>query len=256
MQNNTFSGLFVGQNLIRLNEVDSTNTFLKNALSKSTPFLEGTVILAEKQFAGRGQSGNSWQSEEGKNLTFSILLNPVFLQVEKQFELNKAISLALNDVLSKYFDRNAFIKWPNDLYINNKKIGGMLIENIVQGNRIKHAIVGIGLNVNQNQFPDNLKNITSFNQELHQDYDLMGILNEICSSVEARYLQLRSGALEKLDHDYLNKLYLMRQWSVFRFDGRIESGKILGVSDLGQLLLETTEGLREFNNKEIEFINP
>lgn len=256
MQNNTFSGLFVGQNLIHLKEVDSTNTFLKDALSKSTPFLEGTVILAEKQIAGRGQSGNSWQSEEGKNLTFSVLLNPVFLQVEQQFELNKAISLALNDVLSKYFNRNAYIKWPNDLYINNKKIGGMLIENIVQGNRIKHAIVGIGLNVNQSQFPDNLKNITSFKQELHQDYDLMVILSEICSSVEARYLQLRSGAFDKLSYDYLDKLYLMRQWSVFRFDGHIESGKILGVSDLGQLLLETTEGQRKFNNKEIEFINP
>ncbi|MFA5245626.1 MAG: biotin--[acetyl-CoA-carboxylase] ligase [Pedobacter sp.] len=256
MQNNTFSGLFVGQNLIRLKEVDSTNTFLKDALSKSTPFMDGTVILAEKQFAGRGQSGNSWQSEAGKNLTFSILLNPVFLQVEKQFELNKAVSLALNDVLSKYFNGRAYIKWPNDLYIDNNKIGGMLIENIVQGSRIKHAIVGIGLNINQGQFPDNLKNITSFKQELHQDYDLMGILSEICSSVEARYLQLRSGALDKLDHDYLNKLYLMHQWSVFRFDGRIESGKIMGVTGPGQLLLETTEGQRLFNNKEIEFINP
>lgn len=256
MQNNTFSGLFVGQNLIRLKEVDSTNTFLRDALSKSTPFLEGTVILAEKQFAGRGQSGNTWQSEAGKNLTFSILLSPSFLQVDQQFELNKAISLALNDVLSRYFNESAAIKWPNDLYIHHQKIGGMLIENIVQGNRIKHAIVGIGLNVNQSQFPDNLKNITSFKQELHQDYDLMVILSEICSSVEARYLQLRSGAFDKLSYDYLDKLYLMRQWSVFRFDGHIESGKILGVSDLGQLLLETTEGQRKFNNKEIEFINP
>lgn len=255
MQNNTFSGLFVGQNLIRLKEVDSTNTFLRDALSKSTPFLDGTVILAEKQFAGRGQSGNSWQSEEGKNLTFSILLNPSFLQVEQQFELNKAISLALNDVLYKYFNGKAHIKWPNDLYIDNKKIGGMLIENIIQGSRIKHAIVGIGLNVNQSQFPDNLKNISSFKQELHQDYDLMGILSEICSSVEARYLQLRAGAFEKLDKEYLQKLYLMHQWSLFKFDGRIESGKILGVSAIGQLLLETTEGQKKFNNKEIEFIN-
>lgn len=255
MQNNTFSGLFVGQNLIRLKEVDSTNTFLKDALSKSTPFLEGTVILAEKQFAGRGQSGNTWQSEPGKNLTFSILLNPSFLQVDQQFELNKAVSLALNDVLSKYFNESAAIKWPNDLYIHHQKIGGMLIENIVQGNRIKHAIVGIGLNVNQSQFPDNLKNISSFRQELHQDYDLMVILNEICNSVEARYLQLRSGAFDKLNQEYLNKLYLIHKWSLFKFDKRIESGKIIGVNSIGQLVLETTEGQRLFNNKEIEFIH-
>lgn len=255
MQNNTFSGLFVGQNLIRLKEVDSTNTFLRDALSKSTPFLEGTVILAEKQFAGRGQSGNTWQSEAGKNLTFSILLSPSFLQVDQQFELNKAISLALNDVLSRYFNESAAIKWPNDLYIHHQKIGGMLIENIVQGNRIKHAIVGIGLNVNQSQFPDNLKNISSFRQELHQDYDLMVILNEICSSVEARYLQLRSGAFDKLNREYLNKLYLIHRWSLFKFDNRIESGKITGVNPVGQLVLETTEGQRLFNNKEIEFIH-
>lgn len=255
MQNNTFSGLFVGQNLISLKEVDSTNTFLKDALSKSTPFLEGTVILAEKQFAGRGQSGNTWQSEVGKNLTFSILLNPSFLQVDQQFELNKAVSLALNDVLSRYFNESASIKWPNDLYLHNKKIGGMLIENIVQGNRIKHAIVGIGLNVNQSQFPDNLKNVSSFRQELHQDYDLMLILNEICSSVEGRYLQLRAGAFDKINQEYLKKLYLIQKWSLFKFDNRIESGKIIGINSIGQLVLETTEGQRLFNNKEIEFIH-
>ena len=131
MQNNTFSGLFVGHNLITLNEVDSTNTFLKDAVSKSTPLLDGTVIMAEKQFAGRGQAENSWQTEPGKNLTFSILLKPGFLSVDKQFELNKAISIALNDVLIKYIPDSAFIKWPNDLYIRTKKIGGMLIENLL-----------------------------------------------------------------------------------------------------------------------------
>ncbi|MHB1178435.1 MAG: biotin--[acetyl-CoA-carboxylase] ligase, partial [Daejeonella sp.] len=116
MQNNTFSGLFVGQNLIKLKEVSSTNSFLKDALSKSTPLLEGTVIMADKQFAGRGQTNNVWMSEPGQNLTFSILLNPSFLQIDKQFELNKAISLALNDVLRNYTGDQALIKWPNDAY--------------------------------------------------------------------------------------------------------------------------------------------
>jgi BirA family biotin operon repressor/biotin-[acetyl-CoA-carboxylase] ligase len=255
LQNNTFSGLFVGHNLITLNEVDSTNTFLKDAVSKSTPLLDGTVIMAEKQFAGRGQAENSWQTEPGKNLTFSIFLKPGFLSVDKQFELNKAISIALNDVLIKYVPSNAYIKWPNDLYIRNKKIGGMLIENIVQGNKIKYAIIGIGLNVNQEYFPVNLKNVTSLKQELHQDYDLIGLLGEICSSVEARYLQLKAGSLKKISDEYLQQLYLKDQWASFKFDGMIQSGKIVGITNIGQLILETEGETRVFNNKEIEFLN-
>lgn len=255
MQNNTFSGLFIGRNLITLKEVDSTNTFLKNALSKSTPLFDGTVIMAESQLAGRGQSGNSWLSEAGKNLTFSILLNPNFLAIDRQFDLNMAISLAMNDFLNKYTAGGAFIKWPNDCYIGNKKIGGILIENIVHGNTIKHAIIGIGLNVNQENFPVGLKNVTSLKQALHQDYNLVHLLGEICSTIEARYLQLKAGNADKLRDEYLSQLYLKDEWALFKFDKQIQSGKIRGITDIGQLIFETTEGLRYFNNKEIEFIN-
>lgn len=255
MQNNTFSGLFVGQNLITLKEVASTNTFLKDALSKSTPLLDGTVILAEKQFAGRGQTNNSWVSEPGKNLTFSILLNPSFMQVDRQFELNKAISLALNDVLNKYAGNDAYIKWPNDSYIGNRKVGGMLIENIILGNKIRHAIIGIGLNINQTDFPSYLKNVTSLKLFLQKDYDLNLLLGEICSAVEARYLQLKAGATEEHHTAYLSKLYLRDEWALFKFDNMIRSGRITGLSEIGQLQLETTDGIRQFDNKEIEFIH-
>lgn len=255
MQNNTFSGLFVGQNLITLKEVASTNTFLKDALSKSTPLLEGTVIMAEKQFAGRGQTNNTWLSDERKNLTFSILLNPTFLPVERQFDLNKAISIALNDVLKTYAGNEALIKWPNDSYIGNKKVGGMLIENIVNGNKIRHAIVGIGLNVNQTNFPISLKNVTSLKQGLHKDYDLYVLLGEICSAVEARYLQLKAGRHEKITSDYMDSLYLLNQWSTFKTEKGMLNGRITGVSSLGQLEMETPEGIVFFNNKEVEFIN-
>ena len=255
MQNNTFSGLFVGQNLITLKEVASTNTFLKDALSKSTPLLEGTVILAEKQLAGRGQADNSWISEPGKNLTFSILLNPAFLQVDKQFELNKAISLALNDVMAIYAGKDALIKWPNDSYIGNKKIGGMLIENIVHGNKIRHAIIGIGLNINQTNFPPSLKNVTSFKQFLQKDYDLHSLLSEICATVEARYLQLKSGHNVQITAEYLEKLYLRDEWALFKFDGEIQSGKIIGITEAGRLQLETGNEIRQFDSKEIEFVN-
>ncbi len=254
MQNNTFSGLFIGRNLITLKEVDSTNTFLKDALSKSTPLLDGTVIMADRQFAGRGQANNSWVSEAGKNLTFSILLKPVFLPLERQFDLNLAISLALNDFLNKCIPGKAFIKWPNDSYVADKKIGGILIENIVQRNTIKHAIIGIGLNVNQEDFPADLKNVTSLKQALHQDYNLVHLLGEICSFIEARYLQLKAGNTDKLRDEYISQLFLKDELAEFRFDKEIRSGKILGTTAIGQLILETADGLRYFNNKEIEFI--
>jgi len=255
LQNNTFSGLFIGRNLITLKEVDSTNTFLKDALSKSKPFLDGTVIMADRQYSGRGQASNSWLSEAGKNLTFSVLLNPGFLPIERQFDLNMAISLALNDFLNKYTSGAASIKWPNDSYVGKKKIGGILIENIVHGNTIKHAIIGIGLNVNQENFPADLMNVTSLKQALHQDYNLMDLLGEICSIIESRYLQLKAGKTEKLRDEYLSQLYLKGTWALFRFDNEIQKGKIQGLSSIGQLILETANGLRYFNNKEIEFIN-
>jgi BirA family biotin operon repressor/biotin-[acetyl-CoA-carboxylase] ligase len=254
LQNNTFSGLFVGQNLITLKEVASTNTFLKDALSKSTPLLEGTVIMAEKQFAGRGQSTNTWVSEGGRNLTFSILLKPTFLTVERQFDLNKAISLALNDVLRAYVGDAATIKWPNDSYIGNKKVAGMLIENMVSGSSIRNSIIGIGLNVNQTLFPEYLKNVTSLRQALHRDYDLVGLLGEICSAVEARYLQLKAGHLDRLTNNYTNQLYRLNSWAKFKSDNKFIEGKIIAVTHSGQLMLETSEGIRVFNNKEVEFI--
>jgi BirA family biotin operon repressor/biotin-[acetyl-CoA-carboxylase] ligase len=254
LQNNTFSGLFIGRNLITLKEVDSTNTFLKDVLSKSTPLLDGTVIMADRQLAGRGQTGNSWISEAGKNLTFSILLNPVFLAIERQFDLNMALSLALNDFFNKYELKGAAIKWPNDSYLKNKKIAGILIENILQGNRIKHAIIGIGLNVNQEDFPANLKNVTSLKQALHQDYNLMQILGEICDFIEARYLQLKAGNINKLRDEYLSKLYLKDENALFRFNSEIQNAIIRDITASGQIVLETSSGLQYLNNKEIEFI--
>ena len=256
MQNNIFLGLFVGHNIVTLNEVDSTNTYIKQALSKSTPFAEGTVIMAVDQSAGRGQTHNSWFSQAGKNITCSILLKPLFLDVNKQFQLNQAMSLALNDVLLRHFGDGAKIKWPNDSYIGENKIAGMLIENIVQGNQLKYSIIGIGLNVNQTDFPASLTNVISFKKMLHIDYDLQSILVEICAAVEARYIQLKAGKINLLHSEYLDQLYQMNEWKSYKFDGIIQQGRILGVSDQGYLQVETDRGLREFGTKEINFIRP
>ena len=154
MQNNIISGLFVGQNFVTLKEVDSTNNFLKNLASNSKPVIEGTVIMAENQYAGRGQQQNGWFAQPGKNLTFSILFKPHFLAVADQFDLVRAVSLGVFDTFEPLLGAGLKIKWPNDIYHGDQKLGGMLIENMIQGGQIKNSIVVIGLNINQQNFPE------------------------------------------------------------------------------------------------------
>jgi BirA family biotin operon repressor/biotin-[acetyl-CoA-carboxylase] ligase len=255
LQNNIFSGLFVGQNLLTLKEVDSTNNFLKNLLSNSKPVPEGTVIMAEAQFAGRGQQNNQWHSEPGKNLTFSVLLKPSFLAVTNQFDLTRAISLGVFDALQPLLGDGLKIKWPNDIYYGDKKLGGMLIENILQGGQLKSAIIGIGLNINQEHFPAGAANATSLKQILQRDYDLRVLLSEICSDIEACYLNLKAGKIDFVRKAYLNRLYWFNESKRFKAGDEIFNGVITGVKDDGRLIIQTNNIETEYNLKEIEFLN-
>jgi BirA family transcriptional regulator, biotin operon repressor / biotin---[acetyl-CoA-carboxylase] ligase len=255
LQNNIFSGLFVGQNLLTLKEVDSTNNFLKNLLSNSKPLPEGTVIMAEHQYAGRGQQQNKWLSEPGKNLTFSTLLKPTFLNAVNQFDLTRAISLGVYDTLRAVLGDGLKIKWPNDIYYNDRKLGGMLIENMVQGERINSSVVGIGLNVNQDSFPEEAGNATSVKQILHKDYDLRLLLSEICSQIEGYYLHLKAGRIDFIRSSYLSRLYWLNERRRFKAGGEIFEGTIEGVADNGLLQINKGDDLVSYNLKEIEFLN-
>ena len=256
MQNNTFSALFVGQNLLTLKAVNSTNDFLKNLLSNSKPLPEGTVIMAESQFAGRGQQQNKWHSEPGKNLTFSLLLNPTFLDISSQFDLNRAISLGVADALEPILGSELKIKWPNDIYYGDKKLGGILIENLIQGTQIKNAIIGIGLNINQDSFPEAAGNATSLKQILHKDYDLHMLLSDICSHIEAWYLKLRAAKKETVRIAYLDRLYWLNQQKQFKSKNGNFAGVITNVKSNGLLVIENDKDQElEFSLKEIEFLN-
>jgi BirA family biotin operon repressor/biotin-[acetyl-CoA-carboxylase] ligase len=256
LQNNIISGLFVGQNLITLKEVDSTNTFLKNTLSNSKPLPEGTVIMAEGQYAGRGQQQNRWHSDAGKNLTFSILLKPSFIAISDQFDLTRAISLGVYDALYPLLGDGLKIKWPNDIYYNDMKLGGMLIENAIQGSQIKHAVIGIGLNINQDSFPEYLPNATSIKQILQGDYDLHRILSDICSHVEAWYLKLKAGQVDVVRKEYLSRLYWLGEYKRFRSSAGEFEGTVNNVLNSGLLVVKNSfETDLTFNFKEIEFLN-
>ncbi|MEO6632326.1 MAG: biotin--[acetyl-CoA-carboxylase] ligase [Mucilaginibacter sp.] len=240
---------------MRIKEVDSTNNFLKELASNSKPLIEGTVIMAETQYAGRGQQQNGWHAEPGKNLTFSILLKPSFLPVTQQFDLVRAISLGVFDALQPLLGDNLKIKWPNDIYYSDRKLGGMLIENMIQGGQIKNAIVGIGLNVNQQDFPDSLPNATSVKQILQQDYDLNTLLSDICRHVEAYYLNLKAGKILFVRETYLTRLYRLNEQREFKSKDGQFAGTIKNVRDNGILVVENNnyEEL-EFSLKEIEFV--
>jgi len=256
LQNNIFSGLFVGQNLVTIKEVDSTNNHLKTLLSNSKPLPEGTVIMAESQYAGRGQQQNKWHSEPGKNLTFSILLMPSFLPVLQQFDLTRAVSLGVIDALEPLLGDKLKIKWPNDIYYDDNKLGGILIETHLQGDRIKDAIIGIGLNINQQQFDAGAGNAISVKQILQKDYDLRALLLEICGHIEGYYLKLKAGKFLFVRNAYLNRLYWLNQARDFRSNGEVFNGTIIGVKDEGLLIVENTNwGKREFSLKQIEFLN-
>lgn len=256
MQNNTFSTLFVGQNLIKLTSVDSTNNFLKSLVSNSEPLPEGTVIMADDQYAGRGQQNNVWRAEPGKNLTFSLLLKPTFLPLNQQFLLNMAVSIAINDALSLFLGESLAIKWPNDIYFRNQKIGGVLIENSIVGNDIKTAIIGIGINVNQQHFVAELTGrATSVFQILQKDVNLMALLAEICSALERLYLQLRAGKHTNIRQSYVDKLYQLNKPALYQKGDEIFEGSIKGVSANGLLRMERNDEIQEFNFKEIAFLN-
>ncbi|WP_374948457.1 biotin--[acetyl-CoA-carboxylase] ligase [Mucilaginibacter sp.] len=237
-----------------LKEVDSTNNFLKNILSNSKPVPEGTVIMAEDQFAGRGQRENVWYAEPGKNLTFSILLKPNFVDARMQFDVTRVASLGVYDALSPLLGNQLSIKWPNDIYYGDKKLGGMLIENILQGSQIKNSVVGIGLNVNQNNFPDTAGNATSVTQILHKDYELKNLLAEICNHIERYYLSLKAGSVDFVRNTYLSRLYRLNEAKRYESNGEVFTGTIRGVTDNGLLIIDHADGQKHFSLKELVFL--
>ena len=255
MQNNINSGLFVGQNLVTLKEVDSTNNFLKNLLSNSKPVPEGTVIMAERQYAGRGQHQNTWHAQPGKNLTFSLLLKPSFIAPLQQFDLTRAISLGVYDALYPLLGEALKIKWPNDIYFADRKLGGMLIENMIQGGQIRNAVIGIGLNINQDNYPVSAGLAISVRQILQRDYDLKDILSQICKHIEGWYLQLRGGNIATVRNNYNNRLYRLNEEAVYASNKLPFRGTIKGVTEQGLLMVERNAKIEIYDLKEIAFLN-
>ncbi len=245
--------IFTGNHLIKLEEVDSTNTYLSN-LAATEKLPDGTVVWAAHQYAGKGQRGNSWQVDKNMNLTFSILYYPTLMSIDKQFLLSQAISLGVCDYISTQC-KQVKIKWPNDLYVSNKKIGGLLIENTIKGDSISQLIIGVGLNINQELFDLSIKKATSLKLENDGMYNLNDELFALLTSIERRYLQWKNNQFLSINDQYLKVLYLFESWHIYKLpDGTYLDGKIVGLDENGLLIVEDAEARRrKFANKEIIF---
>jgi BirA family transcriptional regulator, biotin operon repressor / biotin---[acetyl-CoA-carboxylase] ligase len=228
----------------------------------SSKITEGCLLTTFNQTAGRGQMGNQWLAEPDQNIAFSVVLQPTFLDAREQFHLNKAIALAVHDCIVKIFKQynpsfteGCCVKWANDIYVYDKKIAGILIQNALSGSRLQHSIIGIGLNINQLDFP-NAFNATSLKCELARDFDLFDIVEQLAKAIEQRYLQLKTGNFKSLHAEYLSKMYRFNVESLFQYpDGTPFWGTIIGVSDAGRLEVLTTEGVKSFDIKELKFVN-
>lgn len=211
--------------------------------------------MAVDQHDGRGQKGTAWQSEPGKNLTFSLLLTPTFLDPKHQFRLTASISLAVARWLASLTQVAATIKWPNDIYIGDRKIGGILIENILKGKTWKSAVVGIGINVNQTVFPAAIQQqTTSVKQILHRDCEVSGLLPDLCKHIEREYIALKSGRFEALFASYTQRLYRLGESRPYLVDGISVEGVLRGVTETGRLQIDFNGHLVDFDIKEIAFV--
>lgn len=231
-------------------EVPSTND-----LARDARYGHGDVVAAGAQIAGRGQQGNRWASEPGKNMTFSMIFTPDFLSAGDQFYLLQAVSLAVADTLREY-GLDPRIKWPNDIYVGERKIAGLLIENDVCGMHLARSIAGIGLNVNQREFPAWVPNPTSVLLETGRQTDLAGLLEKLYFNLSRRYGSLERREVRTLSRDYLDALY--RLGTPHRYstpEGGVFEGVIRGVGPAGELHVEHLPdgGMRTYLFKEIEF---
>ncbi|MDR1526405.1 MAG: biotin--[acetyl-CoA-carboxylase] ligase [Dysgonamonadaceae bacterium] len=246
-------------NRIRVKTADSTNRFLKELIGNGVlnALEEGTMITAETQTAGRGQEGTFWEAEPGKNLTCSMVLYPTFLSFKQPFLLSEIVALGVKETLDAIADnlQSFTIKWPNDIYYENRKIAGILIENDWMNQQIVRSIVGIGLNVNQEVFTSDAPNPVSLKQLLGVSIPLDDVLEKMHQQIMQWYQKLKDGQFERISMAYHDALY--RSTGFYRYEDKqgVFNAQIQSVSSNGFLHLRTEEGEdRRYAFKEVSFV--
>jgi BirA family biotin operon repressor/biotin-[acetyl-CoA-carboxylase] ligase len=239
-------------NVIKLDNIDSTNNYLKN-LNVDNSLEEGTVILAEYQNAGKGQGKNSWHSKKGKNLLLSILFKPS-INATEHFMISEFISLGIIDTLAS-FGITSEIKWPNDIFVGNKKIAGILVENSIMDKLIFQTIGGIGLNLNEDDFPEDLLNPTSIKLLTNKEVNIEDLLKFLIKNLFNRYELVKEKNIQKLNDEYNSLLYKRNIQAVYQSDDLSFKATLLGVSKSGELRLKMEDdSVKEYLFGEVHMI--
>ncbi len=245
----------IGKNRLHFETIDSTNDFALELVSKTNP-IEGTVVTSDFQSLGKGQYGRVWHGMAHQNIAASIILYPTFLLPSEQFYLSKAIALGVKTFVEKKGIANVSIKWPNDIYIDNKKTAGILIQNILTGSNYKVAIAGIGINVLQTDFDPQITNPTSMILNgLSENSTLDDLYESLFLELEIYYQLLKNRNFTKIDELYNGALWNKNHIVVYEQDGQRKSAKLLNVGDDGKLEMEDEMGKKmKFHHGEIKIL--
>lgn len=232
--------VLIGHSIDVYESLSTTNGHLMTVATKSTPS-HGTAIVAHHQTAGRGQIGRSWHDEADKNLLISYLVRPDHLPLDQQYLLNLVVAISVRDCLAD-LDLDARIKWPNDVYVGNKKIAGLLVQCSLQGSKIQYAVLGIGLNINQSTWPADIPNPTSIRNETDNDHDPLELAASLSRHLSATYDLLTKGHSIELRRRYHEHLYLCDTWASYEVDGQARSGQLIEVDTEGRAVIEWRSG--------------
>lgn len=245
----------IGKVVLSFPELDSTNEYALKVLSKTRP-IEGTVIITDFQTAGKGQIGSKWESERGKNLTLTCIIYPNFLDLIQQFLLTCIASLSVRQTIASILDhRDVKIKWPNDILVDQKKICGILIQNSVMAGKIQNSVIGIGINVNQSFFSQDLTFATSLINELNYEIRLENIKTELFSNLTRWYNLLKDNQIELIKNSYTDSLYGREEEKIFllKSEGKEKPGIIKGIDPRGKLWVEHEGKEAVYDIKEIQY---
>ena len=242
---------YLGKKVLILPQCHSTNDEAQKLL-KSKDFINGATVITDHQLNGKGQRGNSWVSEPGKNALFSLILETHFISMKKPFDLHMIISLALYDTLFPILGKNLKIKWPNDLYYKSSKLAGILIENTISKGQFENSVIGVGINVNQDKF--HLENASSLLEITQNEHAINEIIENFLINLERRIATFDTEKSDALKNEYERKLYLIGKTRVFKDSEGQFVGELIGVHDSGKLKIHNGNKLHLYDIKEISYV--
>lgn len=244
----------IGNKIIELEEINSTNDYAA-ALLLNDKQPDGTIVLAQHQSHGKGQGKNIWESAKGKNLLMSVVLNQLNLKATDQFFISEMTAISIVSAIKELYEIDLIIKWPNDIYFNNKKIGGILIRNSIGEGIIKHSIIGIGININQEEFPENIPNPSSLSLILQRKLDKEAIFYSLIQTLNDNYLRLLSSDFEYFKKEFeKNLIGFNKEMQFIDNKGKSFEAIILGVKESGELLIKIRNEIKSFSHGEIKLV--